>query len=353
MKLSFSSSVVVALFSLCVFNSCQQGVDDDLPTNPDPVDPPAVADSTQLIKSITYYLYQDDGSYIRDSITETYNYDTINRKIKLQWSVDNSPSDDYSATLSYSKDGKLEKAEWFYPPSHTITDWDPGMLTLSYDAEGTLHQIVMKKANGESKTRGFLKTMLLSGGHQLEFDEQEYFTGVTWHHVDKFDATGRRYFYSYQYTYDTGLGLTTTYAEDSLAYDAQGSVVRAHGRYTNSISNTDERYISFEFSGRETKGQQLSNQRRLLYNKELDFEFITQSDEFSGALGILSYFNGDEDMYEYMKYPIKSATVQLYDKVATFNASSEFDSLDRLVRFNGYTPDTDLIPVSYRIVYYK
>ncbi len=353
MKLSFSSVAVVALISLCVFNSCQQAVDDDLPTNPDPINPPAVTDSTQLIKSITYYLYEFDGSSIQDSITETYNYDTINRKITLLWNASNFQPDNLSATLSYNSDRQLVNAEYSYPASYTITDRDPGKLTLIYDAEKALQKIIMVKANGESETRIFTKTMLPNGGYQLGFDERDNFLGVDLHHVDKFDATGRSYFSSYEYTYETGVGITTNFAEDSLAYDAQGSAIRAHGHYTNSLSNIDERYISFEFSGRETKGRQLNDQRRLLFNKELDFEFITQSDAFNGALGILSYFNGDQDMYEYMKFPIKSATVQLYDKVATFNASSEFDSLDRLVRFNAYTPDSELIPVSYRIVYYK
>src|SRR5690348_13928760 len=65
-----------ALSILLIIASCQPDLNDPNPTNPAS---PTGPDSTQLIKSIKYNYYLDNNQ--PDSSTETYTYDTVNRKI--------------------------------------------------------------------------------------------------------------------------------------------------------------------------------------------------------------------------------------------------------------------------------
>ena len=79
--LTNATQKLLFLFSLiaCVLlTACQKDVDVDL-DNPPPI-PDEVEDSTLLVKSIT--MISDEG---KDTIVESYFYDTVNKKITLSW----------------------------------------------------------------------------------------------------------------------------------------------------------------------------------------------------------------------------------------------------------------------------
>jgi hypothetical protein len=76
-------------------------------------------------------------------------------------------------------------------------------------------------------------------------------------------------------------------------------------------------------------------------------------DSNNGILGALSY-NLDYESLQYLKYPIQTAYVHWLGTDYNFNATSEFDSRGRLIKFQGFYTDLVLAKNNiYKIKYYK
>ena len=65
-------------------------------------------------------------------------------------------------------------------------------------------------------------------------------------------------------------------------------------------------------------------------------------------------FQMEYEAAQYSKFPIKGAKARLWDgSYKNFQAIAGYDSRDRLTSFTGFYVDLDIVPVGYRINYYK
>ncbi len=141
--------------------------------------------------------------------------------------------------------------------------------------------------------------------------------------------------------------------KDSMTYDNAGNVAKVFTYRTNDEDNIIEEYISEEYLARESKGDQLYNQRKLILNGISNLPFGDNDEMISFAIGIMS-FQMEYESAQYSKFPIKGAKARLWDgSYENFQSIAEYDSRDRLTRFTGFYVDLDIVPVEYRINYYK
>lgn len=340
--------------------SCQKGVDIDL-DNPPPI-PGNIQDSTLLIKSIarTY----NNG---QDSIVEHYSYDTINKKIILEWTDtysdpvypgDQSEYHNTKAELSYNSKGLLTGVVYTYPSSYVPFDYDYGKIDIRYDNDNIVQEIVVKYMTGISLSSIMNKTMLPGGGYRLEWsisdpnisDDMYYRTAVFSndgknivnvedHRLNEISPSGDPVEYKFIRT-------------DSLVYDVNGNVLEVLTNFVDGRDSTTANYTSYEFTGRQTKGNELYNQRRLIMNGLADMPF-GESDDISYGVGILS-FHFEYEYFQYSKYPADAAKVRMWDGAfKDFATHPTYDNKNRLTKFTGFFVDNDLEPHEYRITYYK
>ena len=321
-------------------------------------------DSTLLIKSITLVNYDiNTGVAEGDSIIEHYSYDTVNRKVILSWeNYSGDIPENLKEELSYNNQNLLSRIEYKYPAGYRPADNDYSAIEISYDAGNVLKKSVVNFANGSSEARTFNKKFLSSGNYQLEWLERPLTTGS-----DKtkrsaiFDSKGKNIIRVTEFSYPrvvTGTGndiYTNIIITDSLSYDANGGLHKLFTNVIDTLSHTNENYISCEFISRLTKGGQLYNQRQALLNGIAAIPFGEVDDWFRYSFGILNFFPEGIEPLEYSRYPFITARVYDYNTriYKEFTASSEIDSKGRLLKFKGFFNDSDLIPQEYKIAYFK
>lgn len=336
--------------------SCQKGID---PAGADPGIPDGVKDSTLLIKSITW-LYRN-GS---DSIVEHYSYDTVNRKITLSWTDSGteplipgyqSEYNNSKAELSYNSKGLLVHMAYTYPPSYSPWEFDNNTIDITYDSDNIVHKIAVKYVGGSTSSCVFTKTMLQGGGYRLDWnmsDPDTYFRTVV------FSSDGKNILNTidHRLTEMAPSGNPVEYKfinTDSLVYDATGNVVKVLTNYIDGRTNNVETYTSYEYNGRQTKGDQLYNQRQIIMNGIANMPFGDIDYPVEDAFGILS-FNLDYEYLQFEKYPFQTTKARMWDGTfKDFISNSTFDSKNRLTKFIGFFHDYDLEPREYRISYYK
>jgi hypothetical protein len=355
----FYGSLVLALFAI---TSCQKEINIDL-ENPPPV-PPEIQDSTLLIKSIT--LVWDVGSPDEDSVIEYYSYDTVNKKIILTW---NDPSGEFpagsSAELNYNGKGLLSHIAYKYSNGYTPDDEDKSAVDLIYDADNVLQKITVKLYGGKSETTLFQKTILPANKYQLDWTEPlAFFSSNDSARLQAiFDIDGKCIRRSLIYSYATILdndGNPVSYTQirntDSSIFDANGSISKVITNSIDTFRHTNETIVSGEFISRESKGDQLYNQQQALLNGIANIPFLgDESGSLRTLAGILSSFSGDWEPLEYSKFPFQTARIYNWDtkQYDSFTAVSEFDNRSRLIKFKGFFADSYLIPMEYKISYYK
>lgn len=350
---------IPCLVTILVLASCQKNTD---PNDPDTI-PDEVKDSTLLIKSIVYVF--DNG---QDSIVEHYSYDTVNRKILITWNDDfnNYVADNTAAEFVYNNKGLLSHVGYKYPAGYTPISEDCNTIDIVYDAENVLQKITASLSDGSIEIVEFSKTALSSGNYQISWEETSSgLPGEKFPRKAVFNADDKNIFniqerLSVIDTTPSGDYIYTNIIDtDSLIYDASGNVSKIFTTYTNSSLQYTESYTSYEFLARQTKGDQLYNQRQVILNGIADMPFGNSdlgSFVSDDALGLFSAILKYEYL-QYSKYPIQTAKVySMYDGTyKVFTAHSEFDNKNRLTKYIGFVDDygSDLESEEYRINYYK
>jgi len=350
-KLFFISAILV-IFTLA---SCQK---DTNPNDPDPI-PDGVKDSTLLIKSIAYLF--DNGMNGQDSIVEHYSYDSVNRKITLTWddASDNYVVDGTSAEFAYNNKGLLSRVVYKYPADYTPADYDYKTVGILYDAENILQKITTELGDGNIESLQFNKTMLPSGNYQLSWEETDpALPDETFPRKIIFNADGKSIIVILEHLFKpAGENFyANVIIKDSLAYDATGNVSKVFTNISDTLNQYNESYTSFDFLTRQTKGDQLYNQRKVIMNgiANIPFDYSDLGSFIADeAVGILSITLSNEYL-QYSKYPIQQAKVRMWDgSFRDFTANSEFDNTNRLTKFKGFFRDYDLELIEYKISYYK
>jgi hypothetical protein len=346
-------SAIAAIFAL---TSCQREVNftDTLPVTE------YVKDSTLLIKSIT--LVSDDALGVQDSITENYSYDSVNRKIRLTWH-DPSGSDYYPdgtiADFSYNDKWLLSHVDYIYPAGYVADAFDYSTFDILYDAQKVLQKITTKYGDGSDETKTYTKTTLASGNYQLSWDESDPATpGYKSLRRAVFNADGKNSINVFDRSFVAEISpagddvFTNFITSDTLFYDASGSVSKIKRNEVDTLRHTDQTFLFYEFTGRQTRGDQLYNQRQGILNGIANMPF-GDGDSPADAFGVLSIVLDFEPL-QYSIYPVQTTKIYNWNMTDfTFNSSSEFDSKNRLVKFKGFFIDLGLTNRVFKIKYFK
>ncbi len=331
--------------------SCQRELDI---TVPDPVTE-YIKDSTLLIKSITFL--SENG---QDSIVESYSYDSVKRKITLTWNdpSENEYPDGTMAEFSYNDKWLLSHAMYIYPAGYIPQAWDYTTIDIEYDAQKVVQKITVRYGDGSSEIKVYNKIPLPGGNYQLSWDESD--PGSPDDQVLRravFNADGNNITSIVDHSYiaeTTPAGddiYTNVIRTDSLFYDAPGSVKKIIRNEVDTLMHSNQSYVSYDFSTRYTKGDQLYNQRQALLNGIANMPFF-DPDSNTDLFGGLS-FSLENESWQYLKYPVQTADIRWNMNDYHFAGSSEFDSKDRLIKFTGFFLDMGITPSVYKIKYYK
>gem|GEM_PF-5307608 len=345
------------LAAFCILtSSCQKELDIDL-DNPPPI-PDDVADSTFLIKSIAW-MYNDG----MDSVVEHYAYDTVSRKISLSWTDSEMDPNDQTTPhefkgakteLSYNSAGLLVSVDYTHSPTLPPSDNEFKRMEIKYDEENIVEKITLTYRNGPADIREFAKRKHPDGSYQLGWVEPAIAPG------DR--VTVRETFFkpdgSVQLNYRTRILMGNSLEDrrtwvDSMAYDGNGNVEKVFTYEYDENGDLSEEYISVEYTGRELKGDQLYNHRKLVLRGISEIPLGAFDEMLFGSIGILSGYLEFEPT-QFSKFPASRAKIRLYDgSYSEFQPAHSFDHMDRLIRFNSYFVDIDIIPAEIRIHYFK
>jgi len=320
------SALFFFIVSSILYFSCNKS--NDLP-NPDPntidsVDIMGFKDSTLLIKSLHRVDYNGDGTF-NDSSTAYINYDTVNRKIIITDSKSNVMEEHI-----YNNKGLLIHIE-------TKGDNETYTTDYTYDESNFLKTVTESSGAGEDKTFSLNKTLLPSGNYQLKWDVPSISNPNVHEYVlTKFDSEDRTL--SYYDVINDKLAIS-----DSFLYDMNGNI----SKVIRTLSNVSQPFTQFDFISRDTKGDQLYNFYRILYNGVSNFP-----DVYSGFGGQF-----DETFFQFFKYPALATDITNPDgnsfKTIRFNETPQYDSKNRLIKFKTFFNDVELYVTEYTISYYK
>lgn len=285
-----------------------------------------------------------------DSVVETYQYDTVNRKIIITYTPEFQGR--IKTVLSYLPSGLLFHIEYTY--NRVVSIGEPVMVDITYDNTKIIQSFTITYEGGGSKTINYNKTSLPNGRYQVSWREDIFSSGDSSDYYALVDSLGRVIVRVER----NSLGGATI---DSLIYDSEGLLEKTYR--TDTILNspfppaapfvhTNSR-VGSKIHSNYGKGDQLFNQFHLLLKGISRFPLgHIETDK----IGLLSY---DYEPYilQYSRYPTKSVTLLrvisnndvYYEDLQPY---AEFDNLDRLVRYGGlnsYGND----PFGFRITYYK
>lgn len=314
-------------------------------------------DSTLLIKSITFI--NDDDFVVRDTVTESYSYDSVNRKVLIIWNSTTSTDmpDGMSEEISYNADWMVTRGVFTYPSGYTPGISDFATVDVEYDGQKILKKITTKYADGATDFRIFTKTMLSGGNYQLSWDETNpadpYYIASLRRAV--FNAEGKNIISISDQSFGAGTSpsdYNNYVVSDTFSYDAAGNVSKIVRNVIDTLQHTNQSFLFYEFAGRETRGDQLYNQRQGLMRGIANMPF-GGGDSDAGTFGLLS-FGIDFENLQFLKYPVQTTKIYNWNNSNfTFNSSSEFDSKNRLVRFKGFFLDVTTTDRIFEIKYFK
>lgn len=296
-------------------------------------------DSTQLIKSIREISYDSATNAVTDSTITYFHYDTINRKIttSLMDYSDPGQANRDSFEYTYNKDGLLIHVQ---NKSLSTASEDLQTEDILYDADNIVKTVTDRSFDGTTLVYNMNKSPLPGGGYSLSW-------------FDMLNAPDTAY---YTVNFDNASRVTSSYFDghsDSIIYDAGGSISRImQTDYLTPYSLTGaDTYPLYDFVSRDTKGDQLYNLNRIMYNGISNFPAET------------SFGVADEFQYQYTKYPALSTKINrpasgsymagggVY--LINFNSTPEYDSKNRLVKYKAFFNDIELSYLEYVISYYK
>lgn len=259
----------------------------------------------------------------------------------------------------------LSNVVYKYPAGYIPAEYDYNTIDIAYDAENVVKKITTKLGDGSVETIVFSKTMLSAGNYQVSWEETELaLPGDRFPRKAVFNADGKNIINIREHLFVSDTTPTGDYIysnliiTDSLIYDASGSLSKIFTTKADTLMHITESYTSYEFLTRQTKGDQLYNQRQFIMNGIANMPFgnsdlgsFIADDAFGILFSSLKY-----EYLQYSKYPIQAAKVYMWDATyKDFTASSEFDNKNRLTKYIGFFDDygSDLGYEEYRISYYK
>jgi len=344
-------------FGLIVVSSCHR---DNLQKPNPPTDSVSIfgtMDSSLLIKSITY-------SNADSSTTLYFFYDTAHRKIIVSLQPVLTVGGDYSDGQEFSydlfgmlihitgkfsaeNDGYFSSADYVYDDQHVLKSANTTLFGgLNYSASYTKTAVA----------GGYLLSELYASPGNNGYTDSNYSAALI-------NDSGRlaANYTIYNTTAEGDLyntspnGDTYFYYSDSSVYDAAGNLSKRLQTYPPNTLKPDS-LVSFEeynFTVRDTKGDQLHNLGRILFNGigDLPFSII---DFFAGELSPLG-----EDGMQFDKYPALQTTVIVADSTGIFNTTLHFstpavyDDKSRLIKYHNFAHFSPYVGYDLSISYYK
>ncbi|RYD90531.1 MAG: hypothetical protein EOP50_15820 [Sphingobacteriales bacterium] len=138
---------------------------------------------------------------------------------------------------------------------------------------------------------------------------------------------------------------------DSMVYE-NGALIGVHTSQEDTIKHSLEKYMTYEFSGRATKGDQLHNHRQTIMKGIANIPF-QDGDGIADAFGRLSAYL-EYEWLQYSPYPVQHSRVRMWDgRYDEFTTTVTFDAKNRLTRLTWFVTDLLLDPCEYLITYYK
>lgn len=345
MRLTSYLCVLALALSTLLFTSCQKE-----PTMPE-TQPRLGPDSTLLVKSIERVYYDQNGNP-SDSATESYSYDTVNKKIKLTWT-----GSDYwagsAAEYTYSSDDLLTDIKFSYDNTWVPWSTDYTDIKIEYNNDNIVKRVTLNYRSEPQMIRNYVKTNL-PNGYRLDWNSRrDVNDSSTFYNIFNTDKICTKYSSEVILTDPVNGIYGHGFQIDSLVYNTSGNLSHVYRKMIDSLNHTSESFLKYEFDSRESKGSELSDQRRLLFNGVDNLRFNEADDWFW-----ISILGDVLDAYDYDQYsgvPIKSAKVYNTDAdlIVPYTAASVFDSKGRLVEFKGFVDDGPLIKLVYKVVYYK
>jgi len=332
--------ILFCMGAVTVYTSCNKTYVPDTPVSPkDSATIMGFKDSTQLIKSLQIFYYDSATNAITDSIITYFYYDTLNRKITYRTKEYSDPNGAYSDSFeySYNSSGLLIRFE----NKSTLMSSTSGDLqaeNITYDADNVVKSVTDKSFDGTTLTYTMNKTSLANGGYSLNW-------------FDLLDAPDTAY---YTVNFDN-TGRTTSYYfdrySDSVIYDATGNMSQIKRTEYPPLPNAPRTYVLYDFLSRDSKGDQLYNFFRILYNGIFNFSWET------------SFGSANEVTYQYFKYPALSSKVLRFPNgygsgdpdgyTINFTSAPQYDSQNRLVKYRVFFNDEPFTYFDYVITYYK
>lgn len=344
---------VVSIFSI---TSCKKN---DTTQSTITVDSATIAaipfiDSSQMIKSFSENHYDNSGNFVDSTGTFYFYYDINNRIMSLLTKFSTFPDLRYTVLVfRYDNIGRLFEEDFLN--TRKISIYQGGTILTAidytYDAQNVISSRTTKDYSGNIIDSIYLnKTNNPSGGYTLSYNSsQSNFVHDSTLNTSTFDADGKLISLRALTLPDFHFGYV-----DSVIYDATGNVTKVTrnellGSFSNSIT-----YNEFEFSSRDTTGNQFSNFNRLLFNgiSNMPLDLLANNSVGPG-------FNGNQNFsfFQFTKYPALSTKVyQTYSGTyLTFNPNPQYDSHGRLTKYRMYTyNDGDpYYYTDYILTYYK
>ena len=358
-------AAILCIITIIFFTSCKKGdiENDQDPATPDSVTIMGFKDSTELIKSIQYDYRDSATNAIVFSMTEYYYYDTLNRKIIISLHPLSSSTQSYNGVeFSYNSKGLLSHVSQKYITQ--VTDSNSALTSdFTYDEANVINSISLSFINGKHFTISFNKKTLPSGGYQLTWIDPVSYNGYPDSTIDiaNFDAKGKMQVYYL----GSVLFENIIYVSDSTEYDLNGNIRKivqtdytysAIPAHPDTAITTSVSYDLYDFTSRDTKGDQLYNLDQILNNglanfpKSLTYNFIPLSN------------NMNEIAYQYTKYPALITNITTSadngggnggNYSVPFNSSPEYDSENRLIKYRMFYNSGSQNYIDYSISYYK
>lgn len=320
--------------TLLCYTSCSKDVHNPDPTTLDSSTIMGFKDSTQLIKSLTSIHYDENGA-VSDSALYSITYDTLLKQIVL---LNNETG--VKTQYNYNAKGLLVRLENSGSASENYS------YDYTYDASNIIKS-VSYKSPGDNYVYSIEKALLPSGYYRLKWQ-------------DPYDQSGQKFITA---NFDS-IGNIVSFFEpdvslyDSVVYDTKDNIKKViitqfllpddtAGSYT---------YTLYDFSNRETKGDQLYNFFQILCNG------IANIPPDIAPFGQAT--NRDDFLFLLNKYPVQSTIISRPNDdegycfgcpvhPVTFDNTPEFDNKNRLVRYSIFTNDVYIYRNDIIINYYK
>lgn len=331
-------TILISVVSICSITSCKKS---DTTQSTIIVDSATIAtnpfvDSTQMIKSFSENHYDSLGNFVDSTGTFYFYYDINNRIMSLLTQFSTFADLRYTVLVfRYDNIGRLFEEDFLNTKSLSIYQGGTILTAIdyTYDAQNVISSRTTKDYNGNIiDSISLNKTNNASGGYTLSYNSsQSNFVYDSTLNTCTFDVDGKLISSSALTLPDFHFGYL-----DSVIYDATGNVTKViktvlFGSLSNSII-----YNEFEFSSRDTMGNQFSNFNRLLFNgmANMPIDLLANNSVGPG-------FNGNQNFkfYQFTKYPAISTKVyQTYSETyLTFNPNPQYDGKGRLVKYRMYT----------------